>query len=47
MKSSLEELIIYLTEEMKRKGTSSDEVKALTELVKVVNQIPRAIEIFD
>lgn len=47
MRVALEELIISKAQEMKVKHTSPEEIEALTELVKAVNQIPRTMQALD
>jgi len=43
----LEDFIIHKASVMKNKITSPEEIVALAELVKAVNQSPRTIEAFD
>ncbi len=47
MVEALESLIIYKAKQMQTNGTSPEEIEALAELVKAVNQTPRTLKAFD
>jgi len=47
MVEALEDLIICKAKQMQTNKTSPDEVVALSELVKAVNQTPRTLKMFD